>query len=87
MEATFCLGSFVQAACHCAPATDQARSTVAQGEKAVSSARTNGALEYLGIEGLEKAHSPVQHSVTPLLFIVSSIPRLDFSGSDHTIAA
>src|SRR6266566_5110161 len=67
MEAAFRLGSFAQAANYRAPATDQARATVAQGEKALSWAPMNGALEYLGTEGLEKAHSPVHQSITRVL--------------------
>jgi hypothetical protein len=73
MEAACRLGSFAQAACHCAPATDQARATVAQGEKAVSRARRIGAMERWSNGVLEYARMGVGKllltylSATPLL--------------------
>src|SRR5438094_5460706 len=69
MEAACRLGSFAQAACHCAPATDQARATIAQGEKAVSRARRIGVMEYCRNGGwkLLLTYPPPHYSRTPLL--------------------
>src|SRR6266705_3616777 len=72
MEAALRLGSFAQAACHRAPATDQARATVAQGEKALNRARRIGVVEYwsigeMGVGKVLLTYPSPHYSTTPLL--------------------